>query len=88
MSKFAETEDARCFVSQAASLETSPEIMEAIVSLVRNIDEARRVWEEGGMEGVASATDIWEIVTGNGRLEASEFTWGAYGDEWDMLLEI
>ena len=69
------------FIASAASRETSPEIMEAIAFLARNVAEAEALWADG--EGACgTVTDVWEIVTKNGRLDASGFVWGAAGSDW------
>lgn len=80
--KFNETKSGEEFVASAESRNTSREIMEAIAYLARNLEEAEALWRGDGFGVVCNHTDIWEIVTGNGRREATEFVWGAHGNDW------
>lgn len=82
MTKFRETDEAQAFIATAASRETDPEIMEAIAFFARNLDEAEALWNGDGFGTIANPHDIWEHVTNNGLRDASEFCWGAAGDQW------
>lgn len=64
----------------ARSLETSVEIIEALVKVVG---------EDGLMEAWEAPTDeeylaVWEIVAKNGMIPADNFCWGAAGSYWEM----
>ena len=64
------------------NIATSWEIVEAITSLSRDVIQT---WE--------SPTDtellaIWERVTKNGLISASQFVWGASGNHWADGLTI
>lgn len=80
--KFADTAEGEAFIATAASRETSPEIMRAIAFFAQNLAEAEAVWSGDGLGAVCHASDIWEHVTGNGQLDATEFCWGAAGIRW------
>lgn len=68
------------FLDTADSRETSPELMESIFFVAgRNDTRAARIWSEPTDEEVLA---IWEHVTGNGNLDASDFVWGAAGNNW------
>lgn len=70
----------RNFVDEAASRETSDEIMQAIDWLARHdYDESVRIWEEPTYE---EALAIWERVTSNGVRRSSDYCWGAEGSRW------
>lgn len=73
------------FLSTAASRETSPELMEAILAVAGNESRAVRVWED---PTEAEALAIWERVTKNGLLDSGEFTWGASGSDWAKALGV
>jgi hypothetical protein len=68
------------FIASAASRETSPEIMDAIAFLARNVAEAEALWADG-FSTCGTVADVQEIVTKNGRRDASEFVWGAAGTD-------
>lgn len=82
MANWCETDEAAEFISTANSRETSREIMEAIASLARDLDEAEALWDGDGFGRIANPSDIWERVTGNGRRDASDYCWGAAGTDW------
>jgi len=68
------------FCAEAASRETSDEIMQAIDALARHdYDEAVRIWEE---PTEAELIAIWERVTGNGLRPSSDYFWGFGGSRW------
>jgi hypothetical protein len=73
------------FINTAESRETSPEIMEAIMYVAGNDAEAVRVWEEPTEPEMLA---IWERVTKNGNLDASDFCWGAEGSRWAADIEV
>lgn len=81
MTKWNETDEAQAFIATGPSRETSREIMEAIAFFARNIEEAETLWN-GDMAGICNPSDIWEYVTGNGRMDATAFCWGASGENW------
>lgn len=68
------------FLKSADSRETSAELMEAIL-FVAGGNEARavRIWEDPSERELVN---IWERVTKNGLIDASEFCWGAEGSRW------
>ena len=80
------------FIDTADARETSPEIMSAILWVARGCDaeriwfalgedetEAERIWAD---PSDAELLAIWERVTKNGLINASEFCWGASGSDW------
>ena len=73
------------FLSTAASRETSPELMDAILAVAGNESRAVRVWEE---PTEAEALAIWERVTKNGLIDSGEFVWGADGSGWAKALGV
>ncbi len=79
---FRDTSDAAQFVASAASRETSPEIMEAIVFFARDLAEAERLWNGDGFGSICHPSDMWERVTKNGKLDPTDFVWGASGARW------
>lgn len=86
-SDFSYTDAAAAFIATSEVRETSPEIMQAIVSFARNEAEAIEIWEEG--EGAAATLrDVWERVTGNGLREAADYCWGASGTKWWSQAQI
>lgn len=74
------------FIDTAASRETSPEIMSAILAVAGGDDtRADRVWNEPTIE---EALAVWEIVTSNGVRNPSEYCWGADGARWASQLGV
>lgn len=73
------------FLNTAASRETSPELMDAILHIAGNEAAAVRVWEE---PTEAEALAVWERVTKNGLIDSAEFVWGAAGSDWAKQLGI
>ena len=80
------------FIDTADARETSQEIMSAILWVARGRD-AERIWadpseDETEAERIWAAPSeaemlaIWERVTKNGLIDASEFCWGASGSDW------
>lgn len=67
------------FINSADSRETSTEIMEAIAWLAETEEQAERIWKDPSDSELVA---IIERVTGNGREDASDFCWGAAGDQW------
>lgn len=61
---------------------SASEIMEAIAFFARNSAEAEALWNGDGFGTVCHPSDLWERVTGNGRREPTEFTWGSAGRNW------
>lgn len=82
MTKFNETDAGLAFIATGKSRETSTEIMEAIAFFARDIDEAEMLWNGDGFDKIASLSDIREHVTRNGLRDASDFCWGAAGENW------
>lgn len=82
---FRNTDAAEQFIASVASRETSPEIMEAITFFARNLNEAEALWN-GDFAGICNPSDLWENVTNNGRLDATNFAWGAAGCDWWMQI--
>ena len=76
MTKFRDTDAAEAFVATAASRETSPEVMQAIVFFARDEAEAVALWDGDGLGTVANLSDIWESATGNGRVDDESLMWG------------
>lgn len=76
MTKFRDTDAAEAFVATAASRETSPEVMQAIVFFARDEAEAIALWDGDGLGTVANLSDIWENATGNGRVDDESLMWG------------
>jgi hypothetical protein len=68
------------FLHSGDSRETSQEIINAIWSLSQ-WDElaAERIWTEPDQNELLA---IWEIVTGNGSRAATDYCWGASGNQW------
>ena len=62
-------------------LKTSPEIMEAIESLVTNKAQAKAIWYTPTHR---QRLAVWRNVTQNGRLNSRHFCWGAAGYEWGI----
>ena len=81
------TAEAEAFIATGDSRETSAEIMKAIAFLARNTAEADALWTDG-KAACGSIVDVQEIVTKNGRLDASDFVWGAAGSDWSNTQEI
>jgi hypothetical protein len=79
---FSETAEAAAFIASADSRETSPKIMQAIVFFARDLREAEALWNGDGFGCICHPSDLWEHVTGNGRIDPSEFCWGAAGTKW------
>jgi hypothetical protein len=79
---FSETAEAAAFIASADSRETSPKIMQAIVFFARDLVEAEALWNGDGFGHICHPSDLWEHVTGNGRIDPSEFCWGAAGHDW------
>jgi hypothetical protein len=70
------------FLATADSRQTSVELMEAIWQLARgDAVTAEALWNAPTDDTIL---DIQEIVTKNGRLEASDFFWGASGSNWAL----
>lgn len=67
------------FLNTAASRETSADLMAAILWVAGSEDAASRVWESPTEPELLA---IWERVTKNGLIDASEFCWGAAGGNW------
>lgn len=87
MTCFRDTPEAEAFVASAASRETSPEIMEAIAFIARDLGEAEMLWNGNGFGGngcaaICHPVDIWEHVTSNGLRDADRYVWGAAGSRW------
>ncbi|MGO8908081.1 MAG: hypothetical protein ACLQDM_01945 [Bradyrhizobium sp.] len=82
MTNFRDTAEAAQFISSADSRETSREIMQAIVFFARDLREAEDLWIGDGFGRICHPSDLWEHITGNGRLDPSEFYWGAAGNRW------
>jgi hypothetical protein len=79
---FRDTDEAAAFIATADSRETSPEIMQAIAFFARDISEADDLWNGDGFGRICNLSHLWEHVTNNGRLDPSEFCWGAAGHQW------
>lgn len=77
--QFKNTAEAAAFIATADSRETSVEIMRAIAQIARSAEEAKNIWEFAGDRELVA---IIEIVTGNGREDATDFCWGASGSRW------
>lgn len=82
MTQWMHTQEAADFIATGEIRKTSPEIMEAITFFARNLDEAERVWKGEGLGRICHLVDVWEYVTGNGMRNASDYVWGADGDQW------
>lgn len=82
MTQFAHTDAAQNFIDSAASRETSPQIMQAIVFFARNEQEAQAIWEGDGLGTHFHASDFWEAATNNGAIDAEDLYWGASGSRW------
>ena len=65
------------FLHSGDSRETSQEIINAIWSISKT--DAERIWSEPDQDELLA---IWEIVTKNGLLPATDFCWGASGTQW------
>jgi len=72
------------FITSANSRETSTEIMSAISNIARSESDAVRIWEEPCQSEMIA---VWERVTKNGLIDASEFCWGASGSDWAKAIE-
>lgn len=69
------------FLSTAASRETSPELMEAILFAAGGDEAAaEEIWTDGPND--AELVCIVERVTKNGLRETTDFCWGAEGSNW------
>lgn len=86
--KFIDSMAGQAFVRTAASRETSDEIMEAIAFFANNEAEAVNLWNGDGFGVVCHPSDLWERVTGNGRVEADKFSWGAAGENWWPAISV
>ena len=74
------------FLATAASRETSVTVMNAIYSVAGSNDErAVRIW---AAPTEPEAIAIWEIVTNNGMVDASDYCWGAAGSTWAAALNL
>ena len=73
------------FLESAASRETSPEIMEAILYVAGSEKLAVGVWEA---PSEAEALAVWERVTRNGLRESADYCWGAAGAAWAAALGV
>lgn len=58
---------------------TSPEILSAIKWLARDSAEEHRIWQDPTEEEVLA---IFERVTQNGLIPATEFVWGESDNQW------
>ena len=68
------------FLTSGDSRETSQEIINAIWSISNKTDiDAERIWENPNPDELLA---IWETVTKNGLLLATDFAWGASGYQW------
>jgi len=68
------------FLHSGDSRETSQEIIDAIWTISDKTDvDAERIWTEPDPDELLA---IWEIVTGNGNWAATEYCWGASGNQW------
>lgn len=79
MTRFLDTAAADAFIASADSRETSREVMEAIASLARSMEEAEALWADGyapGLPADRALVAVTEIATGNGRLDAADLFWG------------
>lgn len=74
--RFYDTDAADEFIASADSRETSPEVMDAIAFLARDLAEAEALWEGDGIGRIANLSDIWEAATDNGRLDDDGLFWG------------
>jgi hypothetical protein len=80
---FADSDEAEVFVATGPSRETSPEIMRAIVSFSCDLEEAERLWELGPeLSKLGSLSEFVHRVTQGGKLDPSNFCWGASGSNW------
>ena len=82
-----ETAAAAAFIATADSRETSPEIMQTIAFFARDINEAEALWNGDGFGVVCQVSDLWENVTNNGLVDATDFCWGAAGRNWMDALD-
>ena len=76
MTLFRDTDAAAAFIATASSRETSPEVMKAFAFLARTEAEAEALWEGDGFGTVCNLSDVVEIATGNGRIDAANLVWG------------
>ena len=67
------------FLDSADSRETSPKLMAAILKVAGSENDAVKVWEAPTEDQKIA---IWEVVTKNGLIDASELCWGESGDSW------
>lgn len=68
------------FIESAASRETSIDILSAIIKVAgKNVNDLVRLWES---PTETEAIAIWAEVTGNGRIDSTQFFWGAAGNRW------
>ena len=79
----ANTAEAADFMATAASRETSPQIMRAIVAFSRNLADAEYIWENGlGNFDGESAQAFINTATEDGRIDAADLFWGVAGRDW------
>lgn len=71
------------FTESAASRETSPELMDAILEVGGDEAQAVRIWEDGPTHAELDA--LIEIVTKNGMYETTDFVWGEAGEHWESV---
>lgn len=72
------------FLDSAASRETDPKLMEAILFAAGgNESRAVQIWEDGPTD--AELVCIVERVTDNGRTSTTDYCWGARTD-WESQL--
>jgi hypothetical protein len=76
MTNFIDTDAGQAFISTADSRETSPEVMKAIAFFARTQTEAVAIWEGETINDSIDLTGIWEIATGNGRIDDADLYWG------------
>lgn len=68
------------FIETADSRETSTELMEAILFIAGgNETLAEMIWTN---PSDTELLEIFNVITKNGLINASEFCWGANGNKW------
>ena len=83
MTTFKHTAEAAAFIATAASRETSPEIMKAIVAFAADADAADYIWETGlGDFDSESAQAFVNTATRDGTIDPADLLWGASGADW------
>lgn len=72
------SDDARAFLAQADSRETSISIMEAIIDVASSLEEAQWIWE-WGVDGWSRSEmiEFFDIATNGGDIPVSDLRWGA-----------